>query len=191
MDNKAVTKKRPRTQARREYEARWREAHRQELNAYARERGKTPEMREYQSRWNKARRANATPEELKAIRAYDHAHYVRYKATYNANAKLWRERNTERTRAYQVIKNANRRARIKAASGSWTWEQFKALCDLTGNRCYYCGSTTEKLTPDHAIPLARGGSNDITNIVPACLPCNVRKATMTTDEYIARLTEEA
>ncbi len=51
-----------------------------------------------------------------------------------------------------------------------------------GYRCQYCGRTSpelklrESLTRDHVIPLSRGGSNDWTNVVTACSPCNTRKA---------------
>ncbi len=49
-------------------------------------------------------------------------------------------------------------------------------------RCQYCGRTSaelkprESLTRDHLIPLSRGGTNDWTNVVTACSPCNTRKA---------------
>jgi 5-methylcytosine-specific restriction endonuclease McrA len=49
-------------------------------------------------------------------------------------------------------------------------------------RCQYCGRTAvelkprESLTRDHLIPLSRGGTNEWTNVVTACSPCNTRKA---------------
>lgn len=49
-------------------------------------------------------------------------------------------------------------------------------------RCQYCGKMQmelklrESLTRDHLVPLSRGGSNDWTNVVTACSPCNTRKA---------------
>lgn len=62
----------------------------------------------------------------------------------------------------------------------------------TGGLCFYCG---EKLPPDteylddggkavtghrnwhidHFVPLSNGGSNHISNLVPACIPCNSMK----------------
>lgn len=42
-----------------------------------------------------------------------------------------------------------------------------------------------RLTADRVIPLSRGGSNFIENIVPACGSCNSRKGTRTADEFIA------
>ena len=49
-------------------------------------------------------------------------------------------------------------------------------------RCQYCGRAgaelkpRETLTRDHLIPMSRGGTNDWTNVVTACSPCNTRKA---------------
>jgi len=49
-------------------------------------------------------------------------------------------------------------------------------------RCQYCGrlqielKPRESLTRDHLIPLSRGGTNDWSNVVTACSPCNTRKA---------------
>ena len=48
-------------------------------------------------------------------------------------------------------------------------------------RCQYCGRPAaelkprEALTRDHLIPMSRGGTNDWTNVVTACWPCNTRK----------------
>ena len=56
--------------------------------------------------------------------------------------------------------------------------------------CGYCGAWTA-LTADHRIPLVRGGSNDVTNLIPACRICNSRKGTMTESEYRQLLLREA
>lgn len=50
-----------------------------------------------------------------------------------------------------------------------------------GYRCQFCGRSSaelrprESLTRDHLVPLSRGGTNDWTNVVTACSPCNTRK----------------
>ncbi|MGH7664079.1 MAG: HNH endonuclease [Gemmatimonadaceae bacterium] len=55
-------------------------------------------------------------------------------------------------------------------------------------RCQYCGRPgaelrlRESLTRDHLIPISRGGTNDWTNVVTACSPCNTRKANRLPDE---------
>jgi 5-methylcytosine-specific restriction endonuclease McrA len=43
---------------------------------------------------------------------------------------------------------------------------------------------------DHRIPLTRGGSNLIDNILPACRRCNRRKGTMTEEEFRGFLQRE-
>ena len=55
-------------------------------------------------------------------------------------------------------------------------------------RCQYCGRTAadlkprESLTRDHLLPLSRGGTNDWTNVVTACSPCNTRKGNRMPEE---------
>lgn len=55
-------------------------------------------------------------------------------------------------------------------------------------RCQYCGRAAaelkprESLTRDHLIPLSRGGTNDWTNVVTACSPCNTRKGNRLPEE---------
>ena len=55
-------------------------------------------------------------------------------------------------------------------------------------RCQYCGRSAaelkprESLTRDHLIPLSRGGTNDWTNVVTACSPCNTRKGNRLPEE---------
>ena len=55
-------------------------------------------------------------------------------------------------------------------------------------RCQYCGRTAaelrprESLTRDHLIPMSRGGTNDWTNVVTACSPCNTRKGNRMPEE---------
>lgn len=45
------------------------------------------------------------------------------------------------------------------------------------HQCQSCGKTKSEtnLTIDHIIPLALGGSNDISNLQTLCLSCNSKK----------------
>ena len=49
--------------------------------------------------------------------------------------------------------------------------------------CRYCGATAPdaRLTVDHVMPQALGGSDDPTNLVTACDPCNSGKASVAPD----------
>jgi 5-methylcytosine-specific restriction protein A len=46
-----------------------------------------------------------------------------------------------------------------------------------GHRCQSCGKTGKKakLQVDHIVPLAKGGSNDLSNLQALCAHCNQRK----------------
>lgn len=50
----------------------------------------------------------------------------------------------------------------------------QASADL--DRCHYCKLQLSEITRDHIVPIAKGGSNQSWNIVPACLACNQAKA---------------
>lgn len=56
-------------------------------------------------------------------------------------------------------------------------EVRRYVFDRDRDQCQSCGQTQleVQLTVDHIIPLARGGSNDISNLQTLCLKCNQRK----------------
>lgn len=49
--------------------------------------------------------------------------------------------------------------------------------------CYFCGGRSE--TIDHLIARAKGGTNDASNLVSACVTCNSMKGDKSYDELIA------
>lgn len=68
-----------------------------------------------------------------------------------------------------------RRALKKGNEHSFTDREFQTLVQRYGSRCVSCwkavselASLGRKLVPDHIVPLAKGGLNDITNIQPLC-----------------------
>ena len=74
-------------------------------------------------------------------------------------------------RANELLKSTNRRLvenDLTALHWLDTVEQFN-------NTCAYCGNT-HNLTMDHVIPVSLGGTTTKTNVIPACLSCNVRKS---------------
>jgi len=52
------------------------------------------------------------------------------------------------------------------------WDRLRRSV-LLGAQCVACGSTPDVV--DHIVPLARGGSWDITNLQPMCRACHHRK----------------
>ena len=50
-----------------------------------------------------------------------------------------------------------------------------------GFRCQYCNQR-ERLTVDHVVPRSRGGRDQWTNLVAACIRCNNKKGNQTPEE---------
>jgi 5-methylcytosine-specific restriction endonuclease McrA len=99
--------------------------------------------------------------------------------------KLDRQRYA-RDRLRRIVQQRNTQARRARAAGEILPDQWRRLLRRHKFRCFYCGA---KLFPanrtlDHKIPICRGGSNTIRNVVPACRPCNNRKMRMTTEEFL-------
>lgn len=101
--------------------------------------------------------------------------------------KRWRLRNLERARTYVRVSGNKRRA--AAAGKHFTFAEWEELLRYHAAHCAYCGST-ERIEADHRIPLYRGGSNEISNILPACRHCNRRKHRRTEEEFRALLQAE-
>ena len=53
------------------------------------------------------------------------------------------------------------------------WRKVRAEVLARDRRCYYCGGAATEV--DHVIPVAKGGTDDRSNLVPACGPCNRAK----------------
>jgi len=105
-----------------------------------------------------------------------------------AYQKQWRLKNPGAAKAIQdkyytkpeakalaVARKHKRRTRILRAKGGFTAREWELRKQEFGYRCAYCGRKTKKLTADHYIPLSKGGTNYIDNIVPACIRCNKQK----------------
>lgn len=92
------------------------------------------------------------------------------------------ERYTQSERGQQLRRTASakRRAIKNNAEGSYTQDEWDALC---AKYDYKCVSYHKKkpLTVDHIKPLSKGGTNYISNIQPLCSPCNLSKGTKATD----------
>lgn len=89
--------------------------------------------------------------------------------TFNRKRRLWSLAGVHR-----------RRARIRQLTVHFTAAEWRAVCDKYGNQCLKCGKVG-RLTPDHIVPISRGGSNAIENIQPLCLACNMHKSAKTAD----------
>lgn len=89
--------------------------------------------------------------------------------------RAWRESNKEVERLYASV----RRAR-KKANGIFLVTK-KDVKKLLLNSCFYCDGVAT--TIDHVVPIARGGSHSVGNLVPACLSCNLSKGAKLITEW--------
>lgn len=74
----------------------------------------------------------------------------------------------------QATKRKRRAAQAGAGSHQFTSADWLRLQRRHNFCCVYCGER-RRLTMDHVVPLVRGGTHSIGNILPACLSCNCRK----------------
>ncbi len=120
-------------------------------------------------------RVNARRRKLRPLKAENINSLLRTrrKADPNFNAKQREYRRTHRN--YMVAarrSNARRKAIKKTSQGSFTIAEWKLLVWLFGGNCAYCWTKPERLTIDHVMPISKGGSSYIENILPACRSCN-------------------
>jgi 5-methylcytosine-specific restriction endonuclease McrA len=55
--------------------------------------------------------------------------------------------------------------------------------------CPYCKNAIppQLLCFDHKIPTCRNGPHALDNVTPCCIPCNLRKGLLSSEEYVALL----
>jgi hypothetical protein len=63
------------------------------------------------------------------------------------------------------------------------YEVREYLLEKWHRTCAYCQTTGVPLQVEHIIPTARGGSDRVSNLTLACVPCNQKKGTQTAAEF--------
>jgi 5-methylcytosine-specific restriction endonuclease McrA len=82
-------------------------------------------------------------------------------------------------------KRMRRRSRTTKAGGTYTWAEVMRIFLNLGRACAYCDQAIDgDPDPDHVVPISRGGSNSITNILPACRSCNSDKRDLLLSEWV-------
>ena len=73
-------------------------------------------------------------------------------------------------------------------------EQVSYVFDKNRGHCWHCGKLLAwsnygtvgargAWEVDHSVPLSRGGTDYLQNLVPSCIPCNRSKQDLTTQQY--------
>ena len=153
---------------------------------------KTEQSREYQRKWSRRKYAEDPSRRARVLAYYKtpkgRATQARYwltdgykvsqrraYATGTKKAAIKKYMQTAKGRESSLRGTHKRRALDKSVGAMVTaaaWSEIKAR---HGFACFYCGRSDFPLTRDHRLPLSRGGTHSLENIVPACKPCNSRK----------------
>jgi 5-methylcytosine-specific restriction endonuclease McrA len=142
---------------------------------------------------SKVRRNNKRDEYLAYLKRYRETHreearvahaawkaenregFLAYQRRYNERRAVgkrvyqsaWRRRNSDLV----VTQQNRRRATVSGKLDAVDWKAIKAG---QFGRCFDCAVET-KLTIGHLVPLCRGGTNEILNIVGQCRSCNAKQ----------------
>lgn len=92
----------------------------------------------------------------------------------------WRAKNRQRVRWHKAIRYRGRPV--------FSVDDWLLKLDYYGWRCRYCRCDLSRsgVVVDHAIPVSRGGTNALSNLMPSCKRCNARKNSKTFFEFIKR-----
>ena len=132
----------------------------------------TPEQRADQLKRNaEVNRARRAGEGREKVLALQRASYERNKEKCAERNRAWREKNWERLRDVHNGYWRKRRALLANAEGSFTQDEWLAICERQNGKCFDCGQE-RRMTIGHLVPLCKGGSNWPSNIVAQCQRCN-------------------
>jgi 5-methylcytosine-specific restriction endonuclease McrA len=110
---------------------------------------------------------------LKSFQDY----YLTNKEKIKERQKKYRQDNKE------FINLRNRKRKELISGGNVSREEIKQLKESSNNQCLYCKSP-DNLQIDHYVPLAKGGSHHISNLVIACRRCNLAKSDKMPEEWL-------
>lgn len=69
------------------------------------------------------------------------------------------------------------------------YEVREYLLEKWGRKCAYCDAQNTPLNLDHIHAKARGGSNRVSNLTLACIPCNEKKSAQLVTQFLAHQPE--
>jgi 5-methylcytosine-specific restriction endonuclease McrA len=93
---------------------------------------------------------------------------------YEHRLEIERASRARRKDSQRPLKNARQQIRNRLISGAKYELKTKEIAKLYTQACYNC-NVTENLSIDHIIPLSRGGSHSIGNLLTLCRQCNSSK----------------
>lgn len=108
--------------------------------------------------------------------------YLKNKDLIKKRNAQYKKLNPELNKDYQSRRRASKRGSKAVVSSS----EIKALVRHFNGVCAYCKCKMDKSNPmniDHKVPISKGGEHVITNLLPACRICNLKKSAMDYDKW--------
>lgn len=113
-----------------------------------------------------------------------------FKAKYAAAPDIYREKRREHSRnnpIYRRAENQRRRALKQQADGHFSVMDVANMLATQDEKCAVCSADISSgFHIDHKVPLIRGGSNWPFNLQILCPTCNLKKGSLTMDEWTER-----
>jgi 5-methylcytosine-specific restriction endonuclease McrA len=117
-------------------------------------------------------------------KAYRREHHEQNKNHDNARSRAYAKENPERFRHYQNHYYARKREN----GGTYTHADLDTQYKAQKGCCWWCGKFVGlTFDIDHRVPVSKGGSSDISNIVIACRECNDSKKDKMPGDWNGRL----
>ena len=124
---------------------------------------------------------------------YRKEYYLKNKERINRRSTEWGRKNKDKRRITKkrwALKNKEhinfltkqRIYRLKGAEGRIVKSDVDNLFETNNGKCYYCNINASK-SIDHVIPISRGGTNYLNNLVPVCISCNSKKGAKLLSEW--------
>lgn len=104
------------------------------------------------------------------------------KNSYEHRIEIERRSRAKNKEKYRPIKNARQSKRNKVLSDKEYHVLPKDLRKIYSSSCWACG-TKENISLDHIIPLSRGGSHSVGNMLSLCRSCNSSKGNRLISEW--------
>ncbi|MGL5922130.1 HNH endonuclease [Chroococcidiopsis sp.] len=147
-----------------EIKARYREKHREEL-------------REKNRRYSELNKEQICARAREKIKREDYKVRIKlYSQRPEVKAMRKQYLQTEAGKISQAKGSRNRRARDRQVHRTpYIKKDIKQLREKFNNSCAYCGCSSSGIQIDHWLPLSKGGSDTLSNFLPACKNCNMSK----------------
>ena len=137
-------------------------------------------IKEYMKEYNKEYRENNKDKKKEYMKEYNKKYYENNKDSLTESRKEYREYNKDKIKGY----NHKRRALKLGNGGSYTKEQWLDTLEYFDYKCAYTGECIKhSCHVEHIVPISKGGTSYIWNLVPSTASANCSKGNRGMEEW--------